>query len=90
MATENTDPGRIRTASPRVYGVRMTLPPNDPLATLLGGDTEMYRWYATAAERDAALVDMQREHEYSRIGDRPTLRYEKVERERPAGYTRSP
>jgi len=89
MATENTDPGRIRTASPRVYGVRMTLPQNDPLATLLG-DAEMYRWYATAAERDAALAEMQREHEYSRIGDRPTLTYAKVERDRPSGYTRAP
>jgi len=90
MTTENTDPGRIRTANPRVYGIRMTLPANDPLATLLGGDAEMYRWYATPVERDAALTDMQREHEYSRIGDRPTLRYEKVERDRPASYTRSP
>ena len=90
MATENTDPGRIRSAGPRIYGVRITLPPNDPLAPLLGSDVEMYRWYATEAERDAALADMQREHEYSRVGDRPTLRYEKVERERPAEYTRSP
>ena len=90
MTSENTDPGRIRTASPRVYGIRITLPPEDPLAALLGNDTEMYRWYATTAERDAALAEMQREHEYSRIGDRPTLRYEKVERDRPTAYTRSP
>jgi hypothetical protein len=90
MSTENTDPGRIRSASGRVYGIRMTLPPGDPLAPLLGSDVEMYRWYASAGERDAALADMQREHEYSRVGDRPTLVYEKVERERPAGYAHAP
>jgi hypothetical protein len=90
MTTENTDPGRIRSAGACVYGIRITLPPGDPLAALLGRETEMYRWYADARERDAALEEMQREHEYSRIGDRPRLVYEKVERERPAGYTRTP
>ena len=90
MTTENTDPARISTASSRVYGIRMTLPPDDPLRALLGDDAEMYRWYATAAERDSALAEMQREHEYSRIGDRPTVKYEKVERDRPAGHARTP
>ena len=90
MTTENTDPGRIRSATAHVYGIRMTLPSGDPLGALLGPETEMYRWYASAAERDAALEDMRREHEYSRIGDVPRLVYEKVERDRPAGYTRSP
>ena len=90
MTSENTDPGRIRTAGEHVYGIRMTLPPGDPLGALLGTETEMFRWYATAAERDAALEDMRREHEYSRIGDRPTLLYEKVDRDRPGAYTRSP
>ena len=90
MSTENTDPGRIQSAGARVFGIRMTLPANDPLIALLGGEAEMYRWYATAAERDAALDEMRREHEYSRIGDRPTLSYAKVERDRPTGYTRAP
>jgi hypothetical protein len=90
MSTENTDPGRIQSAASRVYGIRMTLPADDPLIALLGGEAEMYRWYATSAERDAALEEMRREHEYSRIGDRPQLNYTKVERDRPAGYTRAP
>jgi hypothetical protein len=90
MTTENTDPGRIQSAGAKVYGIRMTLPPDDPMIALLGRETEMYRWYATAAERDAALAEMRREHEYSRIGDRPTLSYAKIERDRPAGYTRTP
>ena len=90
MTTENTDPGRIQSAAAKVYGIRMTLPPADPLIALLGSEAEMYRWYATAVERDAALEEMRREHEYSRIGDRPTLSYAKVERDRPTGYTRAP
>ena len=90
MSTENTDPGRIHSAGARVFGIRMTLPPDDSLIPLLGGETEMFRWYATAAERDAALEEMRREHEYSRIGDRPRMTYTKVERDRPAGYTRAP
>jgi len=90
MTTENTDPGRIQSADAKVYGIRMTLPADDPMIGLLGRETEMYRWYATSAERDAALEEMRREHEYSRIGDQPTLTYAKVERDRPSGYTRAP
>jgi len=37
-------------------------------------------WYATSMERDAALVDMRRRHEYSRTGDEPAMSFEKVER----------
>ena len=32
------------------------------------------------AERDAALAEMSRKHEYSRPGDRPALLFEKVEK----------
>lgn len=90
MTSENTDPGRIRTAGNRVYGIRIRLPERDPLTDILEADTEMYRWYATEAERDAALAEMRRKHEYSRVGDVPRFLYEKVERERPATYTRAP
>jgi hypothetical protein len=90
MTTENTDPGRIRSAGARVYGIRIRLPERDPLADIMEADTEMYRWYATESERDAALAEMRREHDYSRIGDVPRVLYEKVERERPSGYTRAP
>jgi hypothetical protein len=31
------------------------------------------------AERDVVLADMSRRHEYSRVGDRPALLFEKVE-----------
>lgn len=65
---------------PRPYGVRVSLRPGDPFRTLLGADWSRTHWFETAAERDAALADLSRKHEYSRPGDRPALNYEKVER----------
>ncbi len=61
------------------YGVRVRLRPGDPFARLVGSDWQKTHWYASAAERDRALEDMAREHEYSRIGDRPALVFEKTE-----------
>ena len=63
----------------RPYGIRVTLPPGDPFRRLLGDDWQREHWYGTAAERDAALLDMSRRHEYSRIGDRPALMFERIE-----------
>jgi hypothetical protein len=37
-------------------------------------------WYATAEERDAALAEMSRRHQYSRAGDKPSLVFSKVEK----------
>ena len=71
----NRDP-----AERRRYGVRVRLTAADPLHRLLGGDFERTHWYATATERDRALADMAGEHRYSRRGDRPTLRFEPVDR----------
>jgi hypothetical protein len=65
---------------PRPYGIRVRLRPGDPFAKLLGTDWQKTHWFFTAAERDAVLEDMSRKHEYSRIGDRPALVFEKVER----------
>ncbi|MFI4890646.1 MAG: hypothetical protein ACHQIL_08945 [Steroidobacterales bacterium] len=64
---------------PTPYGIRVRLRGDDPFAHLVGRDWQKTHWYATSAERDLALADMARRHEYSRIGDRPTLRFEKVE-----------
>ena len=65
---------------PRPYGVRVRLRPEDPFAKLLGRDWQSTHWFFTAAERDRALEDMSRKHEYSRIGDQPALVFEKVEK----------
>lgn len=67
----------------RPYGIRVTLRPGDPFRRVLGDDWRKEHWYATARERDAALVDMARRHEFSRLGDRPALAFEKIEQ--PAG-----
>lgn len=71
----NTDPGIKRR-----YGVRVRLTAADPLQRVLGGDFERTHWFATTKERDRALADMAGEHLYSRRGDRPTLRFEAVDR----------
>jgi hypothetical protein len=64
---------------PRPYGVRLSLRPGDPFGKLLGPDWNRTHWYASTAERDAAMLELSREHEYSRAGDRPTLVLQKVE-----------
>ncbi len=63
----------------RPFGVRVSLPPGDPFRKLLGPEWHRVHWYATPAERDAALAEMSRRHLYSRSGDRPALVFEKVE-----------
>jgi hypothetical protein len=64
---------------PRPYGIRVSLPAGDPFRKIMGAEWNRTHWYATAAERDAALVEMSRKHEYSRIGDKPAMVFEKVE-----------
>jgi hypothetical protein len=61
------------------YGIRVSLPPQDPMRNILGPDWHRVHWFATATERDAALKDMARRHEYSRLGDKPSLVLEKIE-----------
>jgi hypothetical protein len=61
------------------YGVRVRLRAGDPFARLVGTDWQKTHWFATSADRDRAVEEMAREHEYSRIGDRPALLFEKTE-----------
>ena len=84
-SSENFDPGRIRSARDKVYGVRVSMPAEDPLRNLLGDDWQSVRWFATEAERDAALADMRQVHRFSRRGDRPSQVYEKVNAPKPNG-----
>jgi hypothetical protein len=69
---------RDPTETPKAYGLRVSLKPGDPFRTLLGADWSRTHWFATVEERDAALAEMSRKHEYSRPGDRPAQVYEKV------------
>jgi len=64
---------------PKPYGVRVSIRATDTFARVLGADWHREHWFATAAERDAALKDMASEHLYSRSGDKPTLIFEAVE-----------
>jgi hypothetical protein len=64
----------------RPFGVRITLKSGDPFRKLLGADWNKTHWYGTALERDAALIEMSRKHEYSRPGDKPALKFDKVEK----------
>lgn len=70
---------RPHSDEPCPYGVRVSLRPNDPFRKLLGPDWHRLHWYRSAAERDAALAEMSRRHEYSRPKDQPTLDFAKVE-----------
>jgi hypothetical protein len=62
------------------FGVRVSLPVGDPLRKLLGPQWHRLHWYATPSERDAAIAQMSRRHEYSRATDVPSLVFEKVEK----------
>jgi hypothetical protein len=62
------------------FGVRVSLPVGDPMRKLLGPQWHRLHWYATPDERDAAIAQMSRRHEYSRATDVPSLVFEKVEK----------
>ncbi|HEY8054096.1 MAG: hypothetical protein ACHQD6_04960 [Steroidobacterales bacterium] len=64
----------------RPYGIRVSLPAGDPFRKLLGPEWQRLHWYATPFERDEALAEMSRRHEYSRSGDKPALLFKKVEK----------
>jgi hypothetical protein len=64
---------------PKPYGIRISLRSSDPFQNLLGADWHRTHWYRSAAERDAAMAEMSRVHEYSRTVDKPVLVYAKVE-----------
>jgi hypothetical protein len=76
-----SNPHNLRSlpAEIKPFGVRVSLRSGDPFRKLLGQDWSSTHWYASAAERDAVLTDMSRQHDYSRSGDAPALRFEKVE-----------
>jgi hypothetical protein len=64
----------------RRFGIRVTLPPRDTLARLLGPDWEMLHWYASEADRDTAYIEMAKRHGYYRGTDNPTQVLEKIVR----------
>jgi hypothetical protein len=67
------------TKDPRPYGIRVSLRSNDPFRKIVGPDWNRMHWYRSAEEREVALEEMRRRHEYSRPKDAPTHLYTKVE-----------
>ena len=66
------------------YGIRITLPPSDPLrASHLIGDWEGYRWYESAQARDEAYAQMLQRPPYYRRDELPAQVLEKIERDAP-------
>src|ERR1700693_6261651 len=51
---------------PTTCAERVSLRPGDPFRKIMGAEWHRVHWFATVAERDAALADMSRKHEYSR------------------------
>ncbi|NND65384.1 MAG: hypothetical protein HKM24_05400 [Gammaproteobacteria bacterium] len=78
-SSENFDPARVNTKDETIFGINIRMRLDDPMRTLLGDDWQTTRWYANEHERNQALTEMKRQHEYSRDGDRPNLMYETVE-----------
>ena len=68
-------------AEEKPHGIRVSLRRGDSFARLLDAGWEQLHWFATAEERDRVLRDMESEHVYSRRGDRPTLRFEPVDKD---------
>jgi hypothetical protein len=64
--------------SRRPFGIRVSLRSGDPFANLVGSDWHRLHWYSTAYERDQALADMASRYPTFRIGDDPSLVFERV------------
>ena len=79
MATYHEHNLREPLPEKRPYGIRVTMPQSDPLRSLVGGDWEKLHWFATRAERDAALKNMSGRYVYFRPGDRPTLDFATID-----------
>lgn len=62
------------------YGIRVALRGTDPFRNLVGDDWRKEHWFETARERDLALVEMSERYVYFRPGDKPALKFEKIEK----------
>lgn len=66
--------------APKAWGIRLSLPEQDPMRPLLGDDWEQYQWFASEAAREAKLAQLQQQFTYYRNGDRPSFVLERVNR----------
>lgn len=70
------DPDRAN--KERKFGIRVTLPPGDTFAKMLGDGWERVHWYPSEDERDSAFDNMATRHGYYRTTDSPTQILEKI------------
>jgi hypothetical protein len=61
------------------FGIRVSLPADDPFARLLDEGWNKTHWYHSRHERDREMQEMSREHQYSRKGDKPSLIFEAID-----------
>jgi hypothetical protein len=69
--------------APKTWGIRLSLPEDDPMRRLLGEDWHEYQWFASQAEREDRLEQLGNHFVYYRASDRPTFVLERVNREPP-------
>lgn len=62
------------------YGIRVTLPQQDPMQKVLGENWERLHWYPSERERDQAYQQMALHHGYYRDSDYPSQVLEKIAR----------
>lgn len=62
------------------FGIRISLAGDDPFRRQLADNWETFHWFADAGERDQAMTEMSRRHEFSRMGDTPTVCFETIKR----------
>ncbi len=67
-------------AGPENFGIRLSLPPGDPMRDLLGEDWAEFQWFDSEAAREAKLAQLKEQFVYYRRGDRPTFVLERVQR----------
>jgi hypothetical protein len=79
MAIANPHNLRQPLLESRPFGLRVRARRSDPFRHLVGEDWQKEHWYATRAERDAALAVMSGRYLYFRPGDAPTLDFEKLD-----------
>jgi len=68
-------------SAPKRFGLRLSLPPGDPMRKVLGDDWHQYQWFGTERAREAKAAELTGQFLYYRRGDRPTFLIERVEQE---------
>jgi hypothetical protein len=62
------------------FGIEFKLKDEDTFSLVLGTGWKSYRWYSSAEKRNKAFQELKREHEYSRIGDGPSVVIKTIEK----------